>query len=78
MDYFQLNSLELLLIFTGLVTEGCCFLLYKKTKLRLKKLSGTGRVVDIEVAYNWQAFFRLAMVAVPVLLYLLKSSILPA
>jgi len=78
MDYFHLDSLGLLLIFAGVFAEGCSFLLYKRAKSRLKRLSGTGRMNDIEIAYNWQLFFRAAMVAVPVLLYLLKSTLLPA
>jgi len=78
MDYLHLNSLSELLILAGLFAECCSFLLYKRAKSRLKKLNGTGRMNDIEIAYNWQLFFRAAMVAVPVLLYLLKSSILPS
>lgn len=78
MDYFHLSSLGLLLVLTGIFVEGCSFLLYKRFQMRLRRLSGTGRLNDIEVALNWRTFFRAAMVAVPVLLYLLKSSIFPS
>ncbi len=75
---FDINSLGGLLIFTGLFAEACLVILYIRFKLRLKRLSGTGRLTDIEIARNWQKFFRALIVAVPVLLYWLKLSILPA
>lgn len=74
MDLFHLDTLGLLLILTGIFAEGSSFLLYKKARYRLKRLSGTGRVNDIEVAHNWELFFRAAMVAVPVALYYLMSN----
>jgi len=74
MDELHLPSLGLLLILTGIFAEGCSFLLYRRARYRLKKLSGTGRITDIEIAHNWQLFFRAAMVAVPVLLYMLMST----
>jgi hypothetical protein len=78
MEDLHLTSLGLLLILVGIFVEGCSFLLYKRAKYRLKRLSGTGRMNDIEIAHNWQLFFRGAMLAVPVVLYLLKSAILPS
>jgi hypothetical protein len=78
MDELHLTSLGALLILTGIFAECCSFLLYKRARYRLRKLTGTGRVTDIEIARNWQVFFRAAMVAVPVLLYLLMSNMLVA
>lgn len=72
MEELNLNSPALLLILTGLFAEGCFYLFYKRAKVRLKKLSGTGRVNDIEVAHNKQLLFGTAMLAIPVLIYLLK------
>jgi hypothetical protein len=73
MDQFHITSLGLFVFSVGFVTEGIAYLFYKRTKMRLKRLSGTGRMSDIEVAYNWHLFFRATMIAVPVLLYLLIS-----
>ena len=77
MNYLHLNSLSVLLIFAGLLAECCSFVFYKRARSRFKKLKGTGRVGDIMVARNWLLFFRAAMLGVPVLLYLLRVSILP-
>jgi|GEM_PF-4226381 len=73
---FDLSS-QGLLFFTGLFAEGCFFLLYTRFRLRLKRLNGTGKVTDMEIARNWQQLFRVLMVAVPVLLYWFKLSVLP-
>jgi hypothetical protein len=78
MDAIHLDTLGLLLISAGIFAEGCSFLLYKRARYRLKRLSGTGRMNDIEIAYNWQLFFRGAMLAVPVLIYLLMSNMASA
>jgi len=72
MDFFDLHSPALFLVATGLFAECFVFLLYKRAKLRLKKLNGTGRMNEIEVAHNRQLLFGTALVAIPVLLYLLK------
>ena len=74
MTDLNFSSLELLLIFTTIVSESVLILLYSRFKVKLKKLSGTGRINDIEVAHNWQTLVKLAMLVIPVVLYLLRSA----
>ena len=72
MSYFSLNSPQLFLTITALFAEGTAFMFYKRFKLKARRLHGTGRVADIDVANNWQSLFRVALVAIPVLLYILR------
>jgi hypothetical protein len=65
----------MLFIWTCVVAEFVAFLFYSKFKQKFKKLRGSGRMADIEIAHNWQTFFRLTMFVIPVLMYMLKSSI---
>jgi len=60
--------LNLLFIWMGVFSEFISFLFYNRFKLRYKKLKGTGRVTDIEIAHNWQTFFKVAIIAIPLLL----------
>lgn len=60
--------LNLLFIWTGVFSEFISFLFYNRYKVKKEKLKGTGRMTDIEIAHNWQTFFKVAIIAIPLLL----------
>jgi hypothetical protein len=59
------------IIFIGMAAfaEAISLVFYSRYKLRLKKLKGTGRVTDIEIARNWQYFFGFVLLIIPCLFY---------
>ena len=61
--------LNLILIGAAIFFELVSFMFYSRYKSRLRKLQGTGRVADIEVAHNWQYFFGFVLLAIPCLFY---------
>jgi hypothetical protein len=73
----HLSYRESFILFTAIFSEFIAFLFYVRFYLKLRKLSGSGRMNDIELATNWKGFFRVMLVIVPVLLYWFWSSSIP-
>ena len=61
--------LNLILIGIAVFLELVALVLYSRYRSRFKKLHGTGRVTDMEIAHNWQYFFGFVMLVIPCLFY---------
>jgi hypothetical protein len=61
--------LNMILIGAAVFLELISLVFYRRYKSRLRKLHGTGRVADIEVAHNWQYFFGFILLVIPCLFY---------
>jgi hypothetical protein len=66
--------LDMFIIGAGILSEFISYLFYSKFNSKFNRLRGTGRMTDLEIAYNWKSFFRAAMFVIPIVLYVLKSS----
>jgi len=45
--------------------ELCLFIKFKLLQYKIKRLVGTGKMVDIEVATNWKVFISVLLVTIP-------------
>jgi hypothetical protein len=45
-------------------------LLYRNARRRYKKLKGTGRIHEIAYTKNWEQFFKILLISLPILLLL--------
>lgn len=61
--------LNFMLIGMAVFLELISFIFYNRYKSRLRKLQGTGRITDMEIAHNWQYFFGFVLLAIPCLFY---------
>jgi uncharacterized membrane protein len=61
--------LNLMLIGGAVFIELVSFVFYSRYKSRFRKLKGTGRIADMEIAHNWQYFFGFVLLAIPCLCY---------
>jgi hypothetical protein len=44
-------------------------LLYRQSKLKYEKIKSTGRVYDITHTYNWNQFFKVIAICLPLLAF---------
>lgn len=61
--------LNTILVGAAVFLELISLMFYNKYKSRFKKLIGTGRITDMEIAHNWQYFFGAISFAIPCLFY---------
>ena len=61
--------LNVILFGTAVFLELISLLFYSRYKSRFRKLQGTGRVTDMEIAHKWQYFFGFILLAIPCLFY---------
>jgi hypothetical protein len=74
MGYFLTSSPEMLFVSAGLFSEFLAMSLYARYKFKLRRLAGTGRRHAMDVAYRGRSIMGTAMIAIPVLLYWLWST----
>jgi hypothetical protein len=59
--------MDIIFYATLLVTflELCLFIKFRLLQYKIKRLTGTGKLRDIEAAYNWKVFVTILLVIIP-------------
>ena len=75
MDNLNLNFLTTAIIGCSCFVEMVILVFYKRYDFKFDRLKGTGRMADMEITNNYKKFFKLVLVANPILTCLLISNL---
>jgi len=50
--------------------------LYKKTQFKYEKIRGTGRVHDIAYVQNWNQFYKVILICIPIAVFLICKGLI--
>jgi len=75
MDFFNWNFLTTAIIGCSCFVEMVMLVFYKRYDFKFDRLKGTGRMTDLEITNNYMKFFKVILVANPILTGLLISNL---
>lgn len=75
MDYLNFNFLTTAIVLSSCFVEMILLVFYKRYDFKFDRLKGTGRMADMEITNNYKKFFKLVLIANPILTFFLISNL---